>query len=410
MATVNLYLKDRKAKKTAIRGVINDGREIQFKIYSGISISPKQWSSKGQYVLSGNPNAVTLNRQLRKFKDKLLDVYLDARLEGVEVNVEYLKGAVFPKPVRKLSFWEVWSLYLDSKKRDFQPHSMGKFGHLKKHLQEFETFRKRSLTFSVVDKIFLEDFRSFLWDIKRHNTQTADKYLGLLKMFLTWSFERGYLLNQEFKFFKSVKQPDSLKVVITGEDMSKLESINLSSEYLRNTRELFVLSCETGLRFSDYSRIKGQHVKRDENDRYVLLIRQQKTNDFVEIPLTDRAFRIVTDLVVGKIHPISNQKMNKFLKELGQLAGLDEAFEVHRYRGKEKSVETKPKYELLSTHTGRRTFATNLLNRGVPAQTVMKFTGHRDYKSFAKYVNIPKTEEKRAVWEALGIPEMKVSA
>ena len=226
-------------------------------------------------------------------------------------------------------------------------------------------------------------------------------------MFLNWCVTRKYLNNEDFKNFKSIKQPDGLKVIITTEEMKRIEALKTDKSYLLNARELFVLSCDTGLRFSDYSRVDRQHLKVDQDGDNVLMIRQKKTSEFIEIPLTDRAYQVVCSLISGDIHAISNQKMNAYLKELCELAKIDEPFDSETWIGKNRTVEVKPKYELVSTHTGRRTFCTKLLEQGVPAQTVMEYSGHKDYKSFAKYVNIPKQTQKRSVKEAL-MPETKM--
>ena len=85
---------------------------------------------------------------------------------------------------------------------------------------------------------------------------------------------------------------------------------------------------------------------------------------------------------------VSNQKMNEYLKELGELAEIDEPVRETYYKGNERIDEVTPKYALLSTHTGRRTFICNALALGIPVQVVMKWTGHSDYKAMKPYIDI----------------------
>lgn len=407
---MNLYLKDYQTQKSAVRAVINDGRNFQIKLYSGISIKPKHWSKKNKCVLSADADAIELNKHLKEFREKVLGAYLKAKREGIKVTTEYLKNEVFPKAVEVLNFWEIWDVFLESKKGEFRPHSFAKFNALAKHLKDFEKFIKHPLNLVKIDQQTLEDLQRFCYTEQNLNTQSTDKYIGLLKIFLNWSVKRKYSNNADFQYFKSLKQPDSLRVIITDEDMNKLEKVEVGSKkYLDNVRELFILSCLIGLRFGDYSSVQKQHYKTDLDGTKVLQIRMDKTTDFVEIPLTIRANEIVEKLIKGDVHPITNQKMNKYVKELCELAQVDELFEVHTFKGKDQKIELKPKYELITTHTGRRTFATNLLSKGVPAETVMQFTGHRDYKSFSKYVNIPKTAQKKAVKEAMFDSYMRVT-
>ncbi len=96
---------------------------------------------------------------------------------------------------------------------------------------------------------------------------------------------------------------------------------------------------------------------------------------------------------------ISNQKMNQYLKELGELAGIDEPISETHYQGSERKGEDKaiPKYKLLGSHAGRRTFICNALAMGIPAQTVMKWTGHSDYKAMKPYVDVADKDKKDAM-------------
>lgn len=90
-----------------------------------------------------------------------------------------------------------------------------------------------------------------------------------------------------------------------------------------------------------------------------------------------------------KVLPIiTNQKMNDYLKELAELAGIDEPVRQTYYRGNERIDEVTPKYALLGTHAGRRTFICNALALGIPPQVVMKWTGHSDYKAMKPYIDI----------------------
>lgn len=411
MPTVNLYLKDYNSKKkTAIRAVINDGRGVQYKVYSGISINPKHWSKAKKYVLSADPNAVTKNKHLEEFQDNLLDAYLSAKREGISVTTEYLKEKAWPKEENALSFWQVWDVFIESKRQQYRKQSFAKFRSLQKHLQEFEEIFKKPFSLQNIDEVILEDLQRFFYEVKELNTQSSQKYIGVFKIFLNWATQRKYTANADFRNFKPIRQPQTLKVVLTDEEIQKIESVELKDKnYLRNVRELLILSCLTGLRFGDYSKVQSQHYKVGNDGESYLLLMQNKSDGYVEVPLTSRAVEVVKSLISGEVHPVSNQKMNKYVKELCQIAGVDEPCEIHRFRGREKTVQVKPKYEMITSHIGRRTFATNLLLKGVAAEVVMQFTGHKDYKSFSEYVNIPKNAQKKLVKEALHSPQMKVA-
>ena len=409
MATTKLFLKDPKAPNiTRIICTLTDGRGPRIKIPSDYSINPKHWG-KNQKVLSANSNAVEINKQLDAFKNSILNIYLKAKSEGIKVNAEYIREQLKPKKelqTGNIEFWQVWGYYLQHKRNNFKEKSFVKFKALENHLKSFEAHSKIPLQLNVITVDVLERLQDYFYKVPNKgaglNTQTTTKYIEIFKMFLNWAVKHKYSENASYKDFKPVQQPDTLKVVLTNEDMEKIRNAPLhGKKYLSNVRDLLILSTLTGLRYSDYSRIKPEHLKRDEEGYKVLSIRQEKTGEFVELPLTPEAEAIINKLFLGEVHPVSNQKMNTYVKELCQVAEVNEPFEVHKFKGKFTVKKKQPKYELITTHTGRRTFATNLMQRGVPALTVMKFTGHKDYKSFTKYVNIPKKAEMNLVKIAL---------
>lgn len=409
MATTRLLLKDPSAKGvTRIICVLTDGRAQRIKIQSDYSVLPKHWG-KNQNILSANPNASEMNAHLLAFKKRIMDIYQSAKAEGLIANGEYIREQLKPKKEAvnaNVQFWQVWALYLEFKKHNFKEGSFVKFKALENHLREFEAHVKVPLQLNIITVDLLGRLQDYFYKVANKkaglNTQTTAKYIELFKMFLNWAIKQKYTDNASFQDFKAIQQPDTLKAVLTSEDVEKIRKAPLKGKnYLSNVRDLLILSTLTGLRYSDYSRIKQEHIKKDEEGSKILKIRQEKTGEFVEIPLTEEAESIIGRLISGETHPVSNQKMNSYVKELCKLAGVDELFEVHKFQGKQKVTELLPKYELITTHTGRRTFATNLMQRGVPAHIVMKFTGHRDYKSFAKYVNIPKKAEMDVVKMAL---------
>ena len=401
MAAVNFFLKRPSESTSAIVCTLSDGRDYRIKLYPGVGVNPRHWSKRNANVLSADLDAVSKNKFLKDFRSKVYGIYLEAKSKGILPDREYFQRELEPVQENKTAFWDIWEKYLASRQGIFKKHSFAKFGSLKAHLVAFEKTLKKPLELDTVSVETLENLQGFFYSSQGLNTQSSQKYIGLFKMLLSWAFLKKHTANADFKNFKPIRQPDSLKATMTGEDLDKLHSVDLGAlDYLKNVRALFLLACGTGLRYSDFSRVNKQHLKKNDGG-HILQMRQTKTGDFVSIPLTVETLQIVRDLIDGKIHSISNQRMNSYVKELCQKAGIDEPFDVDRFVGNEKTTLTVPKYELVSTHTGRRTFATSLLEKGVPAEVVMRFTGHRDYKSFSKYVNVPKRSQMEMVRNAL---------
>lgn len=377
--------------------VLTDGRDVRIKLSTGVSVKPSHWNPKGKYVRSADNESASKNRHIKHFSAQVLEIYLEAYDNDFIADAHYIRDTIQRAKKKNASseFWDIWGYYLAEKRSSFKPASFKKFDSLKSHLIGFEGDSKTPWIIDSTSKQRLEGFQNWLFDNGLAN-QTAAKYMGIFKMFLNWCIENEYMTNSGYRAFKPIQVKDTLKVILSQEEVEAVRTVKLEGKpYLQNARSLFYLSILTGLRYSDYKRIRAEHLKKDNEGTPILQIRQQKTGDLLDIPLTPQAEQIVMSIISGTVRPISNQKMNTYVKELCKLAGINEPFEVVTFKGKMSKTVYKPKYELISTHSGRRTFATNLLLKGLPAETVMLFTGHKDYKSFSKYVNIPLTTKMR---------------
>ena len=180
-------------------------------------------------------------------------------------------------------------------------------------------------------------------------------------------------------------------IFLTRNELDKIRACQIpaAKQYLERVRDVLLFCCFTGLRNSDVYNLKRSDVKEEHIE-----ITTIKTADSLIIELNDHSKAILEkykDIPFqnNKALPVvSNQKMNEYLKELGELAEIDEPVRETYYKGNERIDEVTPKYALLSTHTGRRTFICNALALGIPVQVVMKWTGHSDYKAMKPYIDI----------------------
>lgn len=174
-------------------------------------------------------------------------------------------------------------------------------------------------------------------------------------------------------------------------------------------RDVFLLQCFTGLRHSDVYNLRRSDIK--DNQIEITTI---KTTDSLIIELNSHSRAILDKYKEyhfenDKALPvISNQKMNDYLKELGELAGIDEPVRETYYKGNQRIDEVFPKYSLLSSHAGRRTFVCNSLAMGIPAETVMKWTGHSDHRTMKPYIDVADKDRKEAMqlWSKRGEQKM----
>ena len=247
-------------------------------------------------------------------------------------------------------------------------------------------------TFNYFNEFGLNEYVNFLRDTKDMRNSTIGKQMGFLKWFLRWSFKKGHHQNIAYDTFKPKLKTTSKKVIfLTWDELNKLKDYQIpkDKQYLERVRDVFLFCCFTSLRYSDVRNLKRSDVKSDHIE-----ITTVKTADSLTIELNKYSKAILDKY--KDIHfenymalpVISNQKMNDYLKELGELAEINEPVRETYYKGNERIDEVTPKYALLSTHAGRRTFICNALALGIPAQVVMKWTGHSDYKAMKPYIDI----------------------
>ena len=288
------------------------------------------------------------------------------------------------------SFWKAYDDFVtdSGEQNNWAARTFMSFSSMKNNLQSF----REDLTFEYFDEAGLREFVKYLRDKRDMRNSSIRRRIGYLKEFLRWSFKKGYHHNNAFEMFKSKLKTTAKKVIfLTKDELDKLRECQIpqSKQYLERVRDVFLFCCFTGLRYSDVRNLKRSDVKADHIE-----VTTVKTADSLIIELNDHSKAILDkykDIPFenhAALPVISNQKMNDWLKELGELAGIDELIRETYYKGNERKDVVLPKYALLGTHAGRRTFICNALALGIPAQVVMKWTGHSDYKAMKPYIDV----------------------
>ena len=156
---------------------------------------------------------------------------------------------------------------------------------------------------------------------------------------------------------------------------------------------MFVLGCNSGLRWSDYTDIKPENIKQGTNGLIIDII-QEKTKNQVVIPVNNTISEILAKYNNQLPAPITNQKFNDYLKEVAKMVDSLHNTEtmVITKGGKTKEV-TKARHELISSHTARRSFATNAFEKGIETKLIRAITGHKTDSSFYKYIKTDATKQ-----------------
>ena len=289
--------------------------------------------------------------------------------------------------------------------------SLSVYKALSVHLKAYETAKIKRITFNSIDYKFFQSFQNFLIGRTKTdkagnvssllNNNTIAKALSTLKTFLGYAKLHGIKLNDSYRDFK-IKRESMEVIALTQTEFDTLYNFDLSdNKRLAQVRDVFCFSCVTALRYSDLSKLRREHIKENE-----ISLTVTKTKQRLNIPLTDYSNEILLKYF-GMLKPlpvISSQNMNIYIKELCKLVGINEDVEIVRYRGANRESIVYPKYKLLRMQTGRKTFCTLSLEKGMSAEQVMSISGHKDYKSFKRYVNVTENLKKVVMLKAWGIP------
>ena len=373
---------------------------------TGYRIDAAKWDTDKQRVRNGCTNklkqsASEINASLLGYYTEVQEIFKKFEVEEIMPTPEQIKEAfnalhkpieeeVKPRKSTPNAFYKVFDEFVRDcgRQNDWTDSTYEKFAAVKNHLMNF----RDGLTFDFFDEKGLNDYVTYLRDVKEMRNSTIGKQLSFLKWFLRWAFKKGLHQNNAYDSYKPKLKSTQKKIIfLTWEELNKLREFEIpaAKQALDRVRDVFLFQCFTGLRYSDVFNLRRSDIKGDHIE-----VTTVKTSDSLIIELNNHSKAILDkykDVAFedDKVLPvITNQKMNDYLKELAELAGIDEPVRQTYYRGNERIDEVTPKYALLGTHAGRRTFICNALALGIPPQVVMKWTGHSDYKAMKPYIDI----------------------
>lgn len=428
--TVRFELREEKLQKSgkAPIGIIYSVKGQRKRISTGQLIFPFNWDSKNQcgvYLAKKEvkniapllpTDSILTDIEISHFNSELKGII--ARIEKIERDLVKDKGQFSSENVvsqlksmnpevlkaeeaNKYMFNFI-DRYLSENAAVRSKGSLSVYRQLKMHLEAYEKHRKKRISFADIDEQFFENFQNFLIQYRNITNTTIQKQLRTLKTFLGYAKRNKVAVDESYKNFK-IKR-DTLDVfALTKDEFKAIYNLDLSNNSrLRRVRDVFCFACATGLRYSDLKQLKWEHIKETE-----IVLTMIKTKDILQIPISK-----YTETILNRyrndsfpIPVIAASNMNLYVKEVGRLAGITEPHEKVRYTGVVRNTKVKPRCEFITNHVARKTFATLSLEFGMTAEVVMAILGHKDYKSFRRYINVTNERKKQALHTAWGAPE-----
>lgn len=387
-----------------------------------------------------------LNKELLAINEKIADLcnYIKLRFTNTpndQIPQGWLKGVIAeyfvpkeetkPTPTTLFQYIEVFlenaALRKDAKTGRYVDRStLVKYQATYKLLQQFAIYeQKTDFRFDELTIDFYNRYVDFLERLE-YTTNTVGRFIKELKSILTQATKDGINSSLQYKDFKVLTEEidnvylneeklDRIKNAALDETPSKIEALlqeqseKFGIEFkpveekgnwhtcpatLRRVRDLFLLLAWTASRFSDLGKIVQQ-----EQDGKFITFRQQKTNTKVVIPIHPVVREILERYKDGIDASISNQKFNDYIKIICLLAGIDTPTTITRTEGGVRISKTIPKWSLVSSHTGRRSFCTNMYLSGMPINYIMSVSGHTAEKSFLKYIKAEKVDFAQKILE-----------
>jgi len=436
MAKISFYLTNTKTKtETNLYCLINYGlfridngvkKYLPLKYYTDISILPELWNNELNRAKESNkwanPEAFQISVQAVKESARKNYEYINSEIESFERTAKELIRTLSENgnvPSHEKLRNELDKIYKPTKvttihgetPKDFFPfidffiktatrkeNTIKSYKTLKNNLLDYQSEKKTTLTFDRIDIDFYNSFIDYLSKPKTIKTKqgksktvaglsknTIGTRIKILKTFLSEANSRGIKVPNDYTK-KSFRKPneETFSIYLNESELMQIYNKSGLPPYLERVRDLFLIGCYTGLRFSDLTQLKKENISTDNT----INITTQKTNQKVVVPIHPVVREIFEKYDYKLPNLPTNQKFNEYLKKVAELAKIKELVNIEKNIGGFIVSETTEKYNLVTSHTARRSFATNAFLSDMPSISIMKITGHKTESAFMKYIKM----------------------
>jgi integrase len=377
-----------------------EGNIVAFSV--GYRVDTDKWAKDAQRCKMNTTHgkkkvpASVINKEISRYEDIVGSIFAgfekrDKIPSPDELRIEFNKqlGKVTEQ---KEDFFSVFDEFIKSQslQKSWTNGTKKRMTSAKNHIKAFDD----GMTFESLNEQKLSQFIKYMIDRGLINT-IISKNISLLRWFLKWAKVNEYYngnLHETFRpHLKGTDGKNKEIIHLSWDELIKVYEHKFDNDqlYIAHARDVFCFCCFTGLRYSDVANLKKSDIKDDH-----ISIVTQKTSSAIKIELNKYSKAILDkhkdrDIKNNLALPvISNQRMNTGLKDMAKLCELNEEIKIVSFQGNERIEKVFPKYKLITTHCGRRTFVVNALYLGIPAEVVMKWTGHSDYEAMKPYIKI----------------------
>ncbi|MDX1760829.1 MAG: site-specific integrase [Christiangramia sp.] len=396
--TITFYLKKSKATEDGrapiyVRITV-DGRRAETSLYRKVPI--EEWNTKSNCMGGNTPEAFSVNQQISKVRNQIYAHFQRLSEDDSYVSALQLRDAFLGRDKKQKM---VLNIFEDHNKQiealvgqEYAPGTLERYRTAKKHVTDFIRweYKVEDLPIQKVDHRFISRFEFYLKSKRKCAHNSTIKYISNFKKIVRIAFANDWIKKDPFLHWKArIKIVD--REFLTEPELQTMLEKKFGMERLDQVRDIFVFCCFTGLAYVDVQKLtKNDIVVNIEGNRWIKT-KRTKTKTRSNIPLLPIAEYILQKykshpgISEGKILPVlSNQKMNGYLKEIGDLCKIKKN---------------------LTFHLARHTFATTVtLQNGVPIESVSKMLGHtsvRTTQHYAKILDLKVSEDMEALKKRL---------
>ena len=377
---VLFYLKRNAIRKDGkmpiVARITVDGIIAQFN--TKLEIQPNNWSVKMSKVIGQSSDSKKYNAQLNEIKSSLNGIYHELQRRDNYVTAEKVKNEFLGISEHHETLLNLFQKHNDDVLKligiSKSAATYQKYEVTRKHLQKFIQLKYQITNISLkeIKNIFICDFEIYLLTTASCNANTTAKFMQFFKRIILIARNNGLIVVDPFANYK-IRLTKVDRGYLTQEDVEKILKKQFVTKRLELVRDIFIFSCFTGLAYIDVKNLTEKNVRTSFDGNLWIMTKRQKTKVESNILLLDVP-KMILEKYKGvspndKLLPIlSNQKMNSYLKEIGDVCEIDKE---------------------LTFHLARHTFATTItLAKGVPIETVSKMLGHTNIKTTQIYARI----------------------
>lgn len=380
--------------------------KMKRKFYNiGYVVDPLKWNKETQRCKRNTSHgekhipAAKINAEIQRYEDEVIHIASsyrkDPTVEEFHEKLDEAFGRKKEEANKEDGFKSVFTRFTleEGEHSQWTPPMYTKMRTVIKHIMEYD----KNVSFGKIDAMWMDGFCSYLLDLD-FKSSYIKKLIETTKIFFNWAASHGYIHDMGYKGYRcKVKEVPKRVIFLTMDELLRVYHWDFGKkEYLARARDCFCFCCFSSLRYSDMANLKKDDIVDD-----MIYVTTQKTSDSLKIELNDYTKAILARYWDNgseyALPAASNIKMNEFLKEIGKTCGLDTPITETFYRGGKRVDTVNPKWKLLTTHCGRRTFICNSLMMGIQPEIVMKWTGHSDYKQMKPYIDVTDREKKKSM-------------